>query len=222
MIVQLLFWRHVASRICSKEALPEDAACYLAFSPRVSLEFKWCNHIIVLIWLQLGRIPVLVYFGLVLGHINNCRLFYTKSNLIHINNSIQTIQFSISTLFSSIGSYQLLLLWAKEDLGAMAIKGYSAFLKAPALLKPQHQIVNVISKTFVVGGVLPLCRDAVSVFYSPSWLGYYFTLSVRSDFHMIINLSIAIHVLSLQMLILLSVDEILLLRYGNWSTNFIG
>ena len=30
----------------------------------------------------------------------------------------------------------------------MAMKGYSAFLKAPALLKPHHQIVYVISRTY--------------------------------------------------------------------------
>ena len=27
-------------------------------------------------------------------------------------------------------------MWARAELGAIAIKGYSAFLKAPALLKP--------------------------------------------------------------------------------------
>ena len=30
---------------------------------------------------------------------------------------------------------------ARVDLGAMAMKGYSAFPKAPALLEPHHQIV---------------------------------------------------------------------------------
>ena len=30
---------------------------------------------------------------------------------------------------------------AKVDLGAMAMKGYSAFPKAPALMKPHHEIV---------------------------------------------------------------------------------
>ena len=30
---------------------------------------------------------------------------------------------------------------AKVDLGAMAMKGYSAFPKAPALLEPHHHIV---------------------------------------------------------------------------------
>ena len=32
------------------------------------------------------------------------------------------------------------------------------------------RLFNVISRTLVVG-VLPLCREAVGVFYSPSWLG---------------------------------------------------
>ena len=51
---------------------------------------------------------------------------------------------------------------AKVDLGAMAMKGYSAFPKALTLLEPHHQIV---------GGVLPFCRDAIGVFYSPSQVG---------------------------------------------------
>ena len=35
----------------------------------------------------------------------------------------------------------MLPLQARVDLGAMAIKGYSSFTKAPALLEPHHQIV---------------------------------------------------------------------------------
>ena len=55
------------------------------------------------------------------------------------------------------------------DLGMMAMKGYSAFLKAPALLEAHHQIALChISRTLTVG--LPLCRDEASVFYSPSRL----------------------------------------------------
>ena len=57
----------------------------------------------------------------------------------------QTIQFSISmpfVLFNPwIGLYQVLSLQARVDLGAMAMKGFSVFPKAPALLEPQHQIV---------------------------------------------------------------------------------
>ena len=38
-------------------------------------------------------------------------------------------------------SYQVRPLRARVDLGAMAMKGYFALLKAPALLEPHHQIV---------------------------------------------------------------------------------
>ena len=40
-----------------------------------------------------------------------------------------------------IGPDQVLPHWARVDLGAMAIKGYFGFLKAPALLGPRHQTV---------------------------------------------------------------------------------
>ena len=84
----------------------------------------------------------------------------------------QTIQFCISTQFSSIwpiGPYQVQLLQARVDLGAMAIKGYSVFTKAPALLQPHHQNVQrYIQNTRC--GVLHLCRGAIGVFYSPSRL----------------------------------------------------
>ena len=63
-----------------------------------------------------------------------------------------------------IGPYSVQPLWAREDLGAMAMKGYSAFLKA--LLKPR-----IVSKEDTHGGVLALCRDAVDVFCSSSRLG---------------------------------------------------
>ena len=43
---------------------------------------------------------------------------------------------------------------------------------------------------------------------------------IRSDFHMINNLSLAAHTFPMHILTLLSVDEILLPRYVNWSTNF--
>ena len=52
----------------------------------------------------------------------------------------QTIQFSLSTQFSSIWPYQVLPLQVRVDLGAMAMKGYSSFPKAPELLEPHHQI----------------------------------------------------------------------------------
>ena len=40
-----------------------------------------------------------------------------------------------------IGHYQVLPIWARVDLAAMAIKGYSAFPKAPGLLEPYRQVV---------------------------------------------------------------------------------
>ena len=56
------------------------------------------------------------------------------------------------------------------DLRAMAIKEYSAFPKAPALLEPYHQIVLCQIWTFV-RGILSLCGGAVGVFYTHSRLG---------------------------------------------------
>ena len=48
----------------------------------------------------------------------------------------QTILFDLL-----MGPCQMLPLWTRVDLGAMAMKEYSAFPKAPALLKYHHQIV---------------------------------------------------------------------------------
>ena len=57
----------------------------------------------------------------------------------------QAIQFSIITQFSSISSIDRTLSGAtipgQSGQGVMAMKGYSAFPKAPALLKLHHQIV---------------------------------------------------------------------------------
>ena len=52
----------------------------------------------------------------------------------------------------------------------MAMKGYPAFPKVPASLEPHHQIVQCHIQDTRWGGVLPLCRGAVGVFYSPSQL----------------------------------------------------
>ena len=48
---------------------------------------------------------------------------------------------SFSLLDPSIGPYQVLPLQSRVDLGVMAMKGYSAFPKAPAFLEPHCQIV---------------------------------------------------------------------------------
>ena len=63
----------------------------------------------------------------------------------------------------------MLPLRARVDLGAMAIKVYSTFPKAPALLEPHHPIFfSVISRTLIEGGVLPPLQRAVGVFYNPA------------------------------------------------------
>ena len=55
-----------------------------------------------------------------------------------------------------------------------------------------------------------------------AWKNSRLILSGRLDFHIVDNLSEAVHALSMHMLISLSVDEILLLVCRNWSTNFRG
>ena len=52
----------------------------------------------------------------------------------------------------------MLLLHARVDLGVMAIEGYTAFLKAPALLEPNHQIVQCHIQDTHSGGFTPLQR----------------------------------------------------------------
>ena len=56
----------------------------------------------------------------------------------------------------------------------------------------------------------------------PVFIFLFFILLYRADFHKIDYLSIAVHIFTRQMLISLSVDEILLPRYLNLSTNFRG
>ena len=51
-------------------------------------------------------------------------------------------------------------LWSRVNLGAMALKEYSAFSKAPALLESHYHIVLGHIRT-LAGEVLPHCRDAV-------------------------------------------------------------
>ena len=54
--------------------------------------------------------------------------------------------------------------------GAMAMKGYSAFPKASALRDIHHHIGWCHIQETNRGRVIPLYREAVSVFYSPSRL----------------------------------------------------
>ena len=52
------------------------------------------------------------------------------------------------------------------DLGALAMKGYSAFSKAPALLEPYHQIVNVISRTLEMQSVYSIALSEWPIIFS--------------------------------------------------------
>ena len=54
----------------------------------------------------------------------------------------------------------MLPLRARVDLGAMAMKRYSAFPKAPALLEPHHQIVKCHIQDTRWGGHTPLQRSS--------------------------------------------------------------
>ena len=48
----------------------------------------------------------------------------------------------ILVLFDPLmGPYQVLSLWARVDLGVMAIKGYSAFPKVRAFVEPHHKML---------------------------------------------------------------------------------
>ena len=49
-----------------------------------------------------------------------------------------------------------------------------------------------------------------------AWVNSSFILSRGSDFHRVVNLSMAVHALSMHMLTSPSVDEILLSKYVNW------
>ena len=80
-------------------------------------------------------------------------------------------QFTITWLHSlvifdpEIGPYQVLPLRVRADLGAMTMKGNSAFSKAPVLLKPYHQNFACHIRTLVRGD-LPLCRYVVEQLHS--------------------------------------------------------
>ena len=51
------------------------------------------------------------------------------------------INMQLVYLICRLDPYQVLPLWTRVNMGAMAMKNYSAFLKTPALLEPHHQIV---------------------------------------------------------------------------------
>ena len=76
-------------------------------------------------------------------------------------------------------------------------------------------------------GFYSICLLSINVVHpysridtNTAWKKLHFILSDRFNFHMIDNLLIAVHAFNSHILISFSVDETLLLRYVNMSTNF--
>ena len=119
-------------------------------------------------------------FGLVLWYINLCRLFNAKSIFIHRNRSIsnnsvyhknsqfQIIVHSLVLFDLQVGPYQVPPLRVRMKLGTMAINEYSASPKLKCYWNLTSRLFSVISRT-LVGGVLPLYRDAIGVYCSPKY-----------------------------------------------------
>ena len=87
-----------------------------------------------------------------------CLHTFKWSNSLISNNSVKQksfvcTQFKCQTVLfdPKIGSYQVLQLVARVDPGAMAMKRFSTFPKAPALLQPHYQIVLCHIRILVEG-----------------------------------------------------------------------
>ena len=87
----------------------------------------------------------------------------------------QTLQFSIRTLFSSIWPIDRTLSGVtspnQSGPGSNGIEGVFCIPQSPSItwISPSDCLVSYPGNSLV--GVLPLCREAVFVFYSPSRLG---------------------------------------------------
>ena len=66
----------------------------------------------------------------------------------------------------------MLLLRPRVDLGAIEMKGYSAFPKAPALLKPHHQIVSCYIQDTQMAGDLNPSAEMQLVYTTAKPTGY--------------------------------------------------
>ena len=89
------------------------------------------------------------------------------------------------------------------------------------LFKTTHNIFVLSSLSFFSMCLvrIQVVHPCSSTYIATAWKKSHFILS---DIHMINNLSTAIHIFPIHILTSLSVDEILLLRYMNWGTNFRG
>ena len=85
-----------------------------------------------------------------------------------------------------MGHYQVLPLQVRVDQGTIAMKRYTTSSEAPALMEPHHNSLISYPGNSLGGGVLSLCWDAVSVFYSPSQLSQMWFCPGYLDFAIII------------------------------------
>ena len=123
---------------------------YLQFNCQKHFHFKLFKQLYVVIQLSVNTVLMSKNSSISNNSVKHKHAFKCKYGLIVKNISISSysvysIQFSISMLLFLfnpwIGPYQVLPLRARVDLGTMAMKGYSAFSKVPALLEAHHQIV---------------------------------------------------------------------------------
>ena len=87
----------------------------------------------------------------------------------------QPIQFSISTQFSSIWPVDRTL-WSantpgKSGTGSDGNKGVFSIPRSCSITRASPSDCFCVISSILIGEVLPLCRDAVGLFYSPWWLG---------------------------------------------------
>ena len=61
-----------ALRICSKQHTASFSSFYQAFSPSISLKFKWCDYTVVLTRLHCGRNTILSYIWSITIKCNPC------------------------------------------------------------------------------------------------------------------------------------------------------
>ena len=104
----------------------------------------------------------------------------SKTFLFQAIQLTQTIHFSISMLLvlfnPEIGSYQVLPFQVRVDLGAMAMKGVLHIPQSSSTAGTSPSDCLVSYPGHSLGGVLPLCRVAVSVFLQPQLTGLTFWL----------------------------------------------
>ena len=70
-----------------------------------------------------------------------------------------------------IEPYHIQPLRNRVDLEEWEMKGFLTFPNASASRDFTISVISIISQAFIRWGVLPLCRDAVDVFYSPGLTG---------------------------------------------------